>query len=206
MSILLTPELRQGLEQSGNVSCVIDGALRLVYCNPAWDEFALHNNGEAAAASRVIGTNLLAAVPEPLMQLYEQLLAVARDTRQMRPLDYECSSANLYRLFRMEIRPIETTAGFVLVHALRVERPHGIDRETFSPDAARYANSRGLITMCAHCRKTKRASEPEVWDWVPAYLSPLAPRTRITHGLCGPCLAYFYPQAFKRKLAKTESQ
>jgi hypothetical protein len=112
--------------------------------------------------------------------------------------DYECSSAQHYRLFRMEIRPIRS-AGFVLIHALRIERPHGRERASFSPDPRRYTDSHGLITMCAHCRKTRRAAEPEVWDWVPDYLSSGALRTRTSHGLCGPCLAYLYPQACSAK-------
>jgi len=29
-------------------------ALRLVYCNPTWDQFAVSNGGDAAIASRVI--------------------------------------------------------------------------------------------------------------------------------------------------------
>ncbi len=196
MSVIVTSALREELEKSGNVSCVIDEGLHLVYCNPAWDQFALSNDGDGAVSSRVIGTNLLNVVPETLKLLYDQLFAVARDTRLMWPLDYECSSANLYRLYRMEIRPVQP-AGFVLVHALRVERPHGSDRTNFSPDENRYSDSRGLITMCAHCRKTRRVPEPETWDWVPEYVGPGAPRTRITHGLCGPCMAYFYPEFWK---------
>jgi len=160
----------------------VDKALRLVYCSSAWDQFAVSNDGDAAIASRVIGTNLLDVVPEPLKRLYDQLFAVARDTRQMWPLDYECSSAKLYRLFRMEIRPMRSAAGFVLVHALRVERLHGPDRTSFSPNADRYSDSQGQITMCAHCRKTRRVAEPEIWDWVPEYVSPGAPRCCSRNG------------------------
>lgn len=203
MSTLLAPKLRQGLEHSGNVTCVIDDALKLIYCNPAWDKFALSNNGESAVAARVIGTNLLDVVAEPMRALYDRLFAVARNTRQIRPLDYECSSASVYRLFRMEIRPLGAAAGFALVHALRVERPHDPYRESFSPDAVRYLNPQGLIIMCAHCRKTMRVAEPAIWDWVPQHLDPTAPRGNISHGLCDPCLAYFYPASYKGKIAKT---
>ncbi len=197
MSVIVTPALREQLQQSGNVSCVVDEGLRLVYCNPAWDQFALANDGDAALASRVLGRNVLDVVPQPLKRLYDQLFGVARDTRQMWPLDYECSSPDVYRLFRMEIRPIQSGTGFVLVHALRVEHPHDTDRKRFSADADRYANTQGVITMCAHCRKTRRVADLEIWDWVPEYLNPGTMRTRITHGLCGSCLAYFYPNAWK---------
>ncbi len=202
MSALLTSELRHALEQSGNVTCVVDDALRLVYCNPAWDSFAFSNNGEAAVASRVVGTNLMDVVAEPLKPVYERLFAVARMKRQMWPLDYECPSADLFRLFRMEIRPLRAAAGFVLVHALRVERAHGLDRESFAPDATRYLNPQGLIVMCAHCRKTRRVAEPGTWDWVREYLNPTSPPRKISHGLCGTCFAYFYPQPYKLAVAR----
>jgi len=197
MSALLAPTLRQGLEHSGNVTCVIDDELKLIYCNPAWDKFALSNYGESAVAARVVGTNLLDGVAEPMRVFYEQLFAAARNTRQIRLVDYECSSASVYRLFRMEIRPLGAAAGFALVHALRVERPHDPDRESLAPGAVRHLNPQGLITMCAHCRKTMRVAEPAIWDWVPQYLDPTAPRRNISHGLCGPCFAYFYPASYK---------
>ena len=47
MSALHAAELRRALEESGNVACVVDDALQFVYCNPAWDKFALGNNEEA---------------------------------------------------------------------------------------------------------------------------------------------------------------
>ncbi len=199
LPVNILPALRHELEQSGNVSCVVDADLHLVYCNPAWDKFALDNDGSGAVASRVAGSSLRSVIPEPLKRLYDQLFAVARDSRLMWPLDYECSSAELYRLFRMEIRPMRPPGGFVIVHALRVERPHSSDRASFSPNAERYCGLRGLITMCAHCRKARRVAEPEIWDWVPEYVAAGAPREKISHGICGPCLAYFYPQAWKVK-------
>ncbi len=195
MMLLLTPALQEELAKSGNVSCVLDENLRLAYCNPAWDHFALKNGGDAAMAKRVVGTQLFDFIPDVLRVFYDQLFEVARATLQMRPHDYECSSPTTYRLFRMEVRPLPSSAGFVVVHALRVEHPHGSDRTSSPPWADRYCNSDGIITMCAHCRKTKHVAEPDVWDWVPEYLGPAAPRARISHGLCGPCFAYFYPRA-----------
>ncbi len=198
--MLVTPALHHELEQSGNVSCVVDKTLRLVYCNPAWDLFAIGNCGESAVASRVVGINLMDVVPGALRSFYDQLFEIARVTLQVWPHDYECSSATLYRLFRMEVRPMPT-AGFILVHALRIEKPHASDRTSCLPSAERYINAEGNVTMCAHCRKTKRVAEPQVWDWVPEYLGTRAPRANIISGLCGPCLAYFYPRASAAKLA-----
>ena len=44
--------------------------------------------------------------------------------------------------------------------------------------------------MCAHCRHTRSADDPQRWDWVPQYVAE--PRTRISHGICPLCLAYYY--------------
>jgi PAS domain-containing protein len=37
---------RNTVERSKNVIFLVDAKMRITYCNPAWDEFALANGGE----------------------------------------------------------------------------------------------------------------------------------------------------------------
>jgi hypothetical protein len=55
-----------------------------------------------------------------------------------------------------------------------------------------YRGANGLVTMCANCRRTRRAAT-KVWDWVPSHVEEIPPGT--THGLCPPCLATYFPEA-----------
>lgn len=190
MSVQLLPEtLRSVLDEREDITCVLDPGLRFVYCNPAWDRFALANQGEQAKGEQVLGTSLLEVVAEPLRRFLQHAFEAVATSGKPFEFDYECSSAESLRLFRMHIMPLKPEGGFLVVHSLRVEEPH--DRPTESPNPKRYCTSEGLIVMCAHCRRTRRAQEPDKWDWVPAHLNDRS--LQVSHGLCGICRAYLYP-------------
>jgi len=63
-------------------------------------------------------------------------------------------------------------------------------REVCEPDDAVYRCVLGLIHMCANCRRTRRNGDPEIWDWVPAYVA--RPRREMTHTICPFCREYYY--------------
>ena len=180
---------RSVLERSKAVICVLDPDLRITYCNPAWDEFAEQNAGPDVLAQGVVGSRLLEVVAEPLRAFYEGIFKQAETTGQVQEFDYECSSPELYRSFHMQVLPLRDDHGFLVMHSLRVEKPLDF-RPAQAPDDARYAGPDGIVVMCCHCRRTRRAQDPHAWDWVPAYLER---RARVSHGLCGVCRAYFYP-------------
>jgi hypothetical protein len=166
--------------------------LRILYCNKAWDEFASLNGGVGLNREAVLGKPILDVIPEPLRPFYANGFAKAQ--RDIRPWehDYECSSPELFRLFHMRVLPLANS--YLLVeNSLRVEKPHGSERPAMSPSSASYLSEDGILTMCCHCRRTRRISggNAPIWDWVPAFLTD-APGY-ISHGLCQNCRAYFYP-------------
>ena len=184
---------RSVLERSKAVICALDSDLRIIYCNPAWDEFARQNAGQDVLAQGVVGSRLLEVVAEPLKAFYEGIFERAETTGQVQEFDYECSSPEIYRSFHMQVLPLRGDHGFLVTHSLRVEKPLDF-RPAQAADDARYADPGGIVVMCCHCRRTRRAQDPQAWDWVPAYLER---RSRVSHGLCGICHAYFYPAAFE---------
>lgn len=178
---------REALERCPDPCFVLNAALDIHYCNPAWNSFALSNaGGPGVLQDRVISRNLLDFIPADLKQYYAHLFATARALGRPVSHDYECSSTTLYRLYRMQIYPLES--GYTVVNSLRVEHPH--DRTPVEPDDAVYRNSAGLIRMCANCRRTNRADDAAVWDWVPAYVERM--RENTTHGVCPLCLEFYY--------------
>lgn len=185
---------RSVLEHSRAIICVLDPELRITYCNPAWNEFARENAGHEVLAQAVVGSPLLDVVAEPLKAFYQGIFRRARDTRQVQEFDYECSSALVYRSFHMQVLPLKEECGFLVTHSLRVEKPLDF-RPASAPDDARYAGPGGLVVMCCHCRRTRRARDPQAWDWVPAYLER---RASVSHGLCAVCFAYFYPAVYEK--------
>jgi hypothetical protein len=164
-------------------------SLEICYCNSAWDRFALENGGGAEVlAQGVIHKPFLQFVPRELEQHFRKLFWTARALGHVQTQDYECSSAELFRVFRMQIYPLEPGRGFVVINSLRVERPH--TRAARFPDDAKYRDKNGLIHMCGNCRRTSRAEDPAAWDWVPAYVQTC--RRDVTHGICAFCREYYY--------------
>jgi PAS domain-containing protein len=181
----------ENVEADTSIIYMLDSEMRIVYCNKAWDQFASVNRGSRFNRRAVLGMHILDVVAGPLKDFYENGFAQAKETGQPWEHDYECSSPASFRLFHMRVLPL--TDSYLLVeNSLRFERPHGPERPAMPVDSALYVSKGGMLTMCAHCRRTRRigTTSAPVWDWVPAYL--VEPPGPVSHGLCRNCHAYFY--------------
>ena len=172
------------LGHADNVSYVLDHELRVVATNEAWERFAKQNGGEQLLARWQPGAPLLAVIPDDLRTFYRDGFARAAQTADRWEHDYECSSPQLFRRYRMIAYPFD--GSFVVTHAPLVERPHEQPAAAPSPVYERD----GVIAVCAHCRRVRHTAERERWDWVPAYVAP--PVDNLSHGLCPPCYRYYY--------------
>jgi len=186
------------LEASQDVCCHLDAELRITYCNPAWDRFALANSGGFALSHRVVGSMIMDFVPSELIEFYSAMFADARDA--VIAFDYECSSPDLYRRFQMQILPVEQPTGYMVINSLRIEEKMQGRRPalTLCPE---YVSDAGIVTVCSHCRRSRRVDAPDQWDWVPANLKPS--QLNVSHGLCPTCHAYFYGQWLSKSLDKS---
>lgn len=182
----------ESLDADHSIIYMLSPDLRIIYCNKAWDEFASLNGGIELSRETVLGTYILEVIAEPLRPFYANSFAQAQ--KQLRPWehDYECSSPDSFRLFDMRVLPLANS--YLLVeNSLQVEKPHGLERPAMPPYSAAYLDECGILTMCSHCRRTRRINTGAVpiWDWVPEFLTD--PPGPVSHGLCPNCRAYFYP-------------
>lgn len=181
-------EWKQELEDRPEVLYVLDQELRVVYCNRAWDEFARANADAHLTRSAMIGQPIIATIAPALQPFYERVYRRVLQQQTPFEVEYECSSPRQYRVFQMRVLPLADRRHLLVVHSLMVERPHEPGQDE---NAAHYILADGAIHLCSHCRRARRADNAE-WDWVPGVLEdPPAP---VSHGLCGLCLAYFYPE------------
>jgi hypothetical protein len=179
------------VESDPEVSFVLDEKLRLVYCNPAWDRFALWNGGASLEAARMIGTPVLECTSGAVFDYYQSLYADILAGAQARSHDFHCSSPEMERLMRMQVHGFRSVRALLVTCSLRVERPHSFP--ALPPIEAAYRDERGLIVMCCNCRRTRRlGTRPEVWDWIPDFVRRLP--DAVSHGICKLCLAYYYPE------------
>jgi hypothetical protein len=186
-----TPKLDDmvdALEESANVCFALDPDLRLIYCNPAWDEFAVGNDAPELASNAVIGTCLREVVGQELAPFYSAAFQKVEREHAAWECTYECSSPEVFRKFRMQIQPL-APSGYLVRNNLTVEHPHV---PSAPAEETEYLDSKSLIILCMHCRSSQRANLPSHWDFVPAHLERRL--TNVSHSLCPVCLEYFYPK------------
>ena len=180
---------RTQFDRNEAATCVLDVSLTIVYCNPAWDRFALANNGESAVASRICGTPLFRYVPRVLEYHFLKLFERAREKHELVTANYECNSPDVFRKFCMHISAIPATSLLAVVHQ---PLAHGdIPYPAFHTSDHDYGIGE-LVIMCAQCRRTKRLYD-NYWDWVPNFLSN--PPARVSYGICQECLPLYCPDS-----------
>ncbi len=181
----------RSLDLNSSVIYVLDRRYCIVYCNPAWNSFALENDGKNLEREIVTGKPCLDVIPSSLRPFYESAFATVSQLNQPWEHDYECSSPEKYRVFHMRVLPLHGTH-LLVENSLFIERSHGPNGDETPADHSKYIDQNGMVAMCAHCRKTL-AVDPggqNNWEWIPSYLiSTPAP---VSHCLCPTCLAYYY--------------
>lgn len=186
--VSLAPFVLAELDAKASTICALDRELRIAWVNRAWHRFAATNGAAWDEAAWGAGTPLLSAVPEVLAPFYEAELRRVQETGVVFEHEYECSSPELERRFRMRVTRCESGA-LLCIHSLVHEAPHAAG---VGFDAATYVGEGGFVRMCSHCRRVRRAADAHAWDWVPAIVAK--PPQLTTHGLCELCLAYYYPE------------
>ena len=95
------------VESSPHACFALTESLDICYCNSAWDRFALENSAETAAlAASVLHKPFLQFVPEDLRLFYQEIFQRVRALGRMQSQDYECSSAQVFRVYRMQVYPL----------------------------------------------------------------------------------------------------
>ncbi|HEY3769751.1 MAG TPA: hypothetical protein VGN44_13850 [Candidatus Angelobacter sp.] len=173
-------------ENNPNACYTLGADLEITYCNRAWDCFAAENNGHGLLAESVLHRPVLEFFTPVMRDYYAEIFIRARQTLEIQCQEYECSSPEIFRFFRMQIYPLKN--GFAVINSLHVKKAHA--QPGLQPLDARYLQSNAFLRICSNCRRTCRNDESGQWDWVPEYLQPN--RKNVTHGICAACLEYFY--------------
>jgi hypothetical protein len=173
------------LEENRSVVYALDAGLRLLYANPAWARFASENGENPEALNRrFMGQPIHNVIPHALRDFYAAVYARVIERNEQLQHTYECSSPSRFRLMHMRLFPLKERGGILCVNSEVAEGAH--IRTPGPPNEGRYRED-GLINMCSHCRRTRRAAK-EDWDWVPNYVE--SPPPMISFGLCPICREY----------------
>lgn len=188
---ILGPRRAQRLERHLHSACGLWPNFEIAYVNPAWIDFAERNGGADVRRRWSEGADFLAAVAEPLRPHYDQHLRACLAGGSSWTSEYECSSPNLFRAFRMEVEVLRDAAGLVIVHTCIDQHPHDESHRAARPSAALYLDDHGLLLQCVHCRRVRRVGADEDWDWVPEWVAHVP--DNASGGLCPGCLMQRYP-------------
>lgn len=172
------------LEHDAGIVFVLDRDLRIVYCNEAWDTFARDNGGTAWERPHPYGRSLLDVIPDRLRSLYRTAYRQVFFSGVPWVHHYECSSAELYRSFRMTVTRNEDGQSLTVMNSLLEESGHSASRHAAAPVPSVHHDATGSITMCSVCRRTLRFAD-QVWEWVPDYVRQ--PPQAVVHCLCDRC-------------------
>lgn len=172
------------LNAEASTLVAIDAAGVMQWVNPAWYLFSTRNGARDIRRRFGLGTRYVEGIAGPLRDLYERRFAACLAGAAPVEYDYECSSPERFRAFRLRMLPL-AGEGILLSHYLVAEHPH--DRPRSPPDEARYRDGDGILTQCSNCRRARRADET-AWDWIPEWVNAALPR--VSHGLCPLCFGH----------------
>nr|WP_321395671.1 hypothetical protein [uncultured Desulfobacter sp.] len=178
----------ESIKNSKDVICIVDAEMKLKAYNKAWEAFALANGGENITQRYDLGVCITDVGEEPLKSFMRRKYREAIALNQMFGLNYECSSGQLLRVFRLNAYPLMNQKGLVISHHLVKACAHLEESVAFTKQ---FVNSDGVISQCMSCRKIKDPNSEDRWLWVPSLLEKGI--ANISHGICSRCLDHYYP-------------
>ena len=180
----------ESMRKSQDTIYIIDSRFKLRGYNPSWVNFAKHNSGIEVLKKYPIGISILTAIPEKLKPFYRASYTSALTSRVVFAHDYECSSANQFRLFHQTAYPLPEAAGLIVTHHLIEQFNHPGPNHAFT---TKLLDEHGHITQCCHCRKIRSPANQHAWLWVPSIVKTPPPNT--SHSVCPRCLEFYYPDS-----------
>ena len=175
-------------QDSGHCLYVVNSDLVITYVNPVYLKFAEENGGSAIGDEFSVGCHVIDVIEGPLREFYDDLYRRCLESGEAIEHEYECSSGDEFRKFRMHAFPIGESHGIMVDHSLIVSRAHDRVPHGFEPNL--YVNGQGILQQCGHCRQIKNL-KTNSWDWCPDALG----RLKISHGLCEWCRDYYFPKS-----------
>jgi hypothetical protein len=181
----------EALELESGSAYVISPSFLVTYANSAWSRFATSNGAPLLASAPTGCLDVMLATSAPLRPYYRDIFARLLAGGEVWTHVYDCSSAELFRVYAMHVYPLPEQAGLIVTNSPVVERAH--DPEERKPHTgllSTYMQESGLIIQCAHCRRIRRPVVPSSWDWVPGWVESCP--GKVSHSLCHPCFEYHY--------------
>lgn len=194
--MIIAPEFEENISRSdlelikdcADIMCLVDSDLRLTGYNQAWVDFAEKNNGTAVLKQYSLGKKLFPVIDDPISSFLVQKYRAALEKYEPFEQNYECSSAEQFRVFHSTAYPLNNSIGLMISHHLIVEKEH---TDTVVEFSEQFVNEHNFVAQCSNCRKIRDPQNPSAWYWVPDLVE--SPLPNISHTICPPCMVHYYP-------------
>lgn len=161
----------------------IDPKGEILWVNSAFERFADENGGDGSRRGSYYD-GIDASLRDYFRNAFEEALQTGKVFEQ----DYECSSPEMHRCFRLRALPIRQD-GLLLEHSLVSECAHAPPPSSDERHAERYVGPAGTIAQCSNCRRV-RDSRSNAWHWAPSLVRRVDPR--VSHVLCPSCVGFYW--------------
>jgi hypothetical protein len=151
----------QEIEKSPHTCLAVDADFNIIYVNEAYNDFAADNGDQNLPERFGIGSRMLDAISGPQRDFFRDFFEKAMATGEPSTMDYECSSATDYRLFRLHAYPLHRAPGLFIEHALAVSKKHEREPHIFREE--NYRDDFGILHQCGHCRRIRHLLSGR-WD------------------------------------------
>lgn len=180
------------LEESKDIIYALSKGLKLIYYNPAWRIFAKENGADDEEfKEKYLDQHIVNSIPAPFKNYFVSKFNEVLKTGKVWHFDYECSSAETYRLFNQIAYPFKNRRGIIVVNRLRVELPMTKTiRHSKKALEKFYLQETGFINQCCNCRCIESVGNKNEWDWVPEWVKQMHPKT--SHTICPVCYDYYW--------------
>ncbi len=181
------------LEKSVDTIYALDSKLNFIYFNPQYVTFASENGFEGDILTKFpIGSSIQAILEEDaLREVYLTNYLKSLEDSKPWSFEYQCSSAAIYRNFYHRTYPVSGGDCMIIINSLAVERPIGeVHARQLDPSDQIYLQPDRYVHQCSNCRRTKRTTSPDHWDWVPGYIDRF--HDQVSHTLCPLCFEYYW--------------
>lgn len=144
--------------------------------NPAWDTFALENEGARACAAHVVGARLADAITgDPVRMFMAAILMRVRASGQPETVPYRCDSDRVKRFYTMTLTPFPDN-GVRVTHDLHHHEPGAV---TVRVRPA--SGTRGVLRCSLCCRID------EGQGWADPFDGGRDRDLRVVHTVCPDC-------------------
>lgn len=188
----VAPELLAWLDADPRPSLVIDADSTIHFMSEAYVAAARSGpTGDTFLSRWGLGARLLDACHGRVRSFLSNALAIVLQDGKPWRHRYPCHTPDRMQHFLLHVQPLGESRMLLLTHSQYERVDAEGERQLIEPNLEDFHfDPDGRVTRCYSCQLVRRTDDPSVWEPVAEALRGL-PATRVSIGLCPPCMVAY---------------